>query len=188
MNEQVKALIRSVRDDPEARDELLRALLSDRFLDLPARVDAIDATLLQLVQRMHALTERMDALYFAPIALRIKVLSQDTLDDLLEQAQADGTLTRSETLAVRLADTIASGRRDDAPVHLVVESSYTVDERDVERAVDRAQLLGRVVGRTFAIVAGEYIDELAQRRAEEQGVWQALDGTVTAPGDLELLV
>ncbi len=66
-------------------------------------------------------------------------------------------------------------------MHLVVESSYTVVERDVERAATRARLLGRLVGATVPVVAGEYIDESARVRARDQGVWQALDGTVTDP-------
>lgn len=235
MDDQVRALVRSIREDPEARDELLRALLSDRFLDLPARVDAIEETLQELVraqlrtqEHLDALTQRVDDLavaqqkteiavqtladrfakqipkidsaigyvveqryagrasaYFAPIARRIRVLTREALDDLVDAALDDGQLTRSEAQALRLADTIASGRREDGEVvHLVVEASYTVDDRDVDRAVDRATLLARLVGTTIPVVAGEYIDELAMRKAEEQGVWRVLDGTVTSPDGL----
>jgi hypothetical protein len=248
MDEQIRTLLRSLRNDPEARGALLRELLSDRFLDLPARVEAIEQTLQQLVeaqvrtqqqldvltqrvvaltQRVVALTQRVDALaeaqtrteiavqtladrfaehlhridmavgyvverryderasaYFAPIARRIRVVGREARDDLVEQALDDGTLTRGEATALRLTDTIARGRRDGDPVYLVVEASYTVDEGDVDRAADRADLLGRLVGTTIPIVAGEYIDEDARRKAEEKGVWRVLDGIVTRPDGL----
>ena len=241
MDEQIRTLLRSLRNDPDARGALLRELLSDRFLDLPARVDAIEQTLQQLVeaqvrtqqqldvltQRVVALTQRVDALaeaqtrteiavqtladrfakhlhridmavgyvverryderasaYFAPIARRIRVVGREARDDLVEQALDDATLTRGEATALRLTDTIARGRRDGEPVYLVVEASYTVDEGDVDRAADRADLLGRLVGTTIPIVAGEYIDEDARRKAEEKGVWRVLDGIVTRPDGL----
>jgi len=234
MDEQIRTLLRSLRNDPEARGALLRELLSDRFLDLPARVDAIEQTLQQLVeaqvrtqQQLDVLTQRVDALaeaqtrteiavqtladrfakhlpridmavgyvverryderasaYFAPIARRIRVVGREARDDLVEQALDDGTLTRGEATALRLTDTITRGRRDGDPVYLVVEASYTVDEGDVDRAADRADLLGRLVGTTIPIVAGEYIDEDARRKAEEKGVWRVLDGIVTRPDGL----
>lgn len=234
MDEGTRELVRSLRDDPEARDELLRALLSDRFLELPARVDGIEEALQELVraqlrtqEQLDALTQRVDdlavaqtkteiavqtladrfakqlpkidtaigyiverryteraAAYFAPIARRLKVLTQESLDDLVEQAIENGTLNPVEAQSIRLADTIASGRRDGETVHLVVESSYTVDERNVERAATRARLLGRLVGATVPVVAGEYLDESARTRAKEQRVWQVLDGVVMDPDGL----
>ena len=74
MDDRLSALIASLREDPEARSAVLKALLTDRFLDLPARVDSVDETLQQLVtaqlrtqeqlesltQRVDGLTERMD--------------------------------------------------------------------------------------------------------------------------------
>lgn len=234
MDEQTQTLIRSLRDDPEARDALLRELLPDRFLDLPARFEVFEQTLQQLIeaqthtqQQLDVLTQRVDALaeaqgkteiavqtladrfskhlpridmavgyvverryqerasaYFAPIAGRIRVLDRQARDDLVDQALDDGNLTRSEATALRLADTIARGRRNGEPVYLVVEASYTVDEGDVDRAASRAGLLGRLVGATIPIVAGEYVDEDARLKAEEKGVWRVLDGTVTGPDGL----
>ncbi|MGI8576026.1 MAG: hypothetical protein ACR2MA_11995 [Egibacteraceae bacterium] len=248
MNEQVQALLQGIRDDPESRDALLRVLLTDRHLELPDRVDALEAAVQRLAEaqertqqqlevltgRMDALTERVDAVaqgiqalaaaqgrteivvqtlsdrldrqlpridraigyvvernyhekasaYFAPIADRVRVLSREALDDLLDNATDEGILRRDEARAIRLADTVATARRDGHLVHLVIESSYTLDWHDVDRAVDRAKLLGRIVGTAIPIVAGDHVDESTQRRAQERGVYLVLDGTVTGPDGL----
>jgi polyhydroxyalkanoate synthesis regulator phasin len=249
VDDRTRALINDLRADPEARAAVLGALLGDRFLELPSRMDAVEATLQQLVaaqlrtqeqldalaQRVDALAQRVDALaqrvedlaeaqrrteiavqtladrfathlpridtaigyvverryeeraaaYFAPIARRIRVLDRAERDDLVDDAVDDGRLSRSEAQALRMTDTIARGRRDGQPVHLVVEASFTVDEGDVDRAADRAALLQRLVdGPAVPIVAGEYIDEDAARAAEEKGVWRVLDGAVTGPDGL----
>jgi hypothetical protein len=55
-------LLRSLRNDPDARGALLRELLSDRFLDLPARVDAIEQTLQQLVEAQVRTQQQLDVL------------------------------------------------------------------------------------------------------------------------------
>jgi|SRR5690625_2325276 len=151
-------------------------MLSDRFSqELGPR---IDTAIGYVVERRYE--ERASA-YFQPIAHRIRVLDRAARDDLVDDAIDDGRLTRDEARALRLADTIARGRRDGEIVHLVVEASFTVDEGDVDRAADRAGLLERLVGATIPIVAGEYIDEDAQRKAGEKGVWRVLDGSVVGP-------
>lgn len=299
VDDRVRALIDSVREDPDARSALLAALMPDQVLAVPQRLGAVDDALgrlasaqarteasvstlteqvtevvgrvdalagqmlaltkqvtevvgrvdvlagqmlglteqvTELVGRMDALTERMDALtermyalveaqrrteiavqtlsdrfgkqlpridsaigyvverryeerasaYFAPIARRIRVLDRSVRDDLVDDALEEGRLTTAEARALRLTDTIARGRRGDDVVYLVVESSYTVDERDVQRAGDRSELLSRLVGTTIPIVAGEYIDEDAQRAATVSGTYQVLNGTVTGPDGLVL--
>lgn len=278
VDDRVRALIDSVREDPDARSALLAALMPDQVLAVPQRLGAVDDALGRLASaqarteasvstlaeqvteiggqlgaltgqmsaltgRVHALaeqmsaltgrmdaqTERMDALveaqrrteiavqtlsdrfgkqlpridsaigyvverryeerasaYFAPIARRIRVLDRSARDDLVDDALEEGRLTTAEARALHLTDTIARGRRGDDVVYLVVESSYTVDERDVQRAVDRSELLSRLVGTTIPIVAGEYIDEDAQRAATVSGTYQVLNGTVTGPDGLVL--
>ena len=66
-------------------------------------------------------------------------------------------------------------------MYLVVEVSWTVDIRDVERAARRAALLAKTGTVTLLVVAGEKIGERAAALAKELKVWQLTDDAITEP-------
>jgi outer membrane murein-binding lipoprotein Lpp len=55
-------LIKILEQRPEWREQLLQALLTDKFLQLPARVDRLEAAVIQLTEQVQELTKQMQAL------------------------------------------------------------------------------------------------------------------------------
>ena len=84
---------------------------------------------------------------------------------------------------VRLADVVVHGRRrdDGTEVFLVVEVSWGVGLHDLERAVRRAGILGRLVAPVLPVVAGRGVTAEARSRCDAEGVWLVLDGSVVPP-------
>jgi chaperonin cofactor prefoldin len=119
--------------------------------------------------------------YFQTIARRIRMVSLDRLDDLLDAALAAGSVTEVEAGEVRWADAVLQGRRDGDPVFLVLEASAVVDTDDVERAARRSAVVGRLGAPSLAIAAGEKILPEAAAAARRLGVWLVTDGHVEAP-------
>jgi len=119
--------------------------------------------------------------YFQTLARRIRMVSLDRLDDLLDAALADGSITELEAGEVRWADAVLHGRRDDGPVFLVLEASAVVDTDDVERAARRSAVVGRLGAPSLAVAAGEKILPEAAAAARRLGVWLVTNGHVEAP-------
>lgn len=119
--------------------------------------------------------------FFGPIARRLRLPGIDELDDLLDAAVADGQLAEPDVDDLRRADAVLRGRRDGEEVWLVLEASAKVDESDVRRAADRAELLRRTGRVVLALVAGEGITTEAVDLAARSGVWQVTDGSVQPP-------
>ncbi len=122
--------------------------------------------------------------YFGDIIRRTHVLSDDECWALFEPAMEQGLLSRAEVRDLALADVLVRGRRwgDHQEVYLVVESSRTIGNEDVNRASRRASLLARTGVDAIPVVAGEAIAEIVAERARSEGVWQVTDGQVVPPG------
>lgn len=120
--------------------------------------------------------------YFARVVRRPRLVSQQQLADLLDDAVDAGQLTEAERNDVMLADVVVRGRRqpDGAEVYLVVEVSVGIGLDDVERAAQRAGVLGRLVP-TLAAVAGKWIAPEASDSAVAHNVWRVLDGRALPP-------
>lgn len=215
----VTELLRALRDSPEDREEIRRAVLSDELLEVPAvvarlaertdalaeRMDALvqaqqgtELRLQRLIEQVAKVSDRADAAWgyvlelryreraassFQPIARRLRVLSRNAVEELLDAAVEGGTLDEREAQQVRLADALVAGRlrENDDPVVLVVEVSSVVDRNDVQRAAARAALASRLGSPGIPVVAGEAILFEAAEDARERGVWQVWDGSVEAP-------
>lgn len=169
--EQLADLAKAQRQTQESLDALIRR--SDR---IESRLDEMRGDFLELRYR-----NRFGA-YFGRILRRVRLVSPEELDDILEEGQASGALDEDTASDVRLADLIVRGRRKThgQETHLVVEVSVGVGHSDVERAVRRASLLNRVRPAVPAI-AGEWISNEAGEHARQTGVWQVLDGRIVAP-------
>jgi hypothetical protein len=82
-----------------------------------------------------------------------------------------------------LTDMVVRGRYQGsgAEVYLVIEVSWGVGVHDVERAVQRAAVLGKLGIRTLPVVAGKAVTAQAEQLAHEQHVWQVIDGQAVSP-------
>ena len=118
--------------------------------------------------------------YFGRLIRRAHTLSSDELVDLIDRGMNEGVLSREEAEEIALTDAVVRGRlwEDRTEVYLVVEVSWGVGRYDVERALRRAEILGKLGLRAIPVVAGKGIMEDAAGLASERGVRQVIDGRV----------
>jgi hypothetical protein len=160
--------------------------LTDRVDGLSDRVDTMGNRVGDLSGKMLEIRYRDRAgAYFNPLAGRVRVLDPGRLADRLDDAVEAGQLTTGERATVLQTDLVLTGsRRDDrAEVYLVVEVSVGIGSHDVERAVQRAQLLAKLGRPVVPVVAGEWIIAETAAQARAAGVWQVLDGHAVPPTD-----
>lgn len=177
--------------------------LAERMDQLAARMDQLAARMDQLTEQVTMLAKLVERqgdkvsmlqgmaledryrnkvyAYFQGIARRLRLLSPDQLDDLLDEGVEAGAITDEDATNVRRADIVARGRWDDGEVYLVIEVSWSVDLDDVDRAVARARSITATGRRAIPVVAGRRIDDEAQTAAPDHGVWMVRNGSVTAP-------
>ena len=131
---------------------------------------------------------RMAPAYFSSLIRRARVMRQDQFTALVDQAVTDGVLSTNEASDLLWVDLVVSGRRQDDghEVFLVVEVSWTVGVKDVERAAKRAALFGRVRPPVLAVAAGKFVSEDVAIRARGENVWVFLDGRGTPPDRTEI--
>ncbi|MFN8637391.1 MAG: hypothetical protein U0893_26365 [Chloroflexota bacterium] len=163
----------------EAQTQTQRALndLIGRHDRLEDRVGGIDGRTLEIE------FQHKGPAYLGPIARRLRIVGFGPLGDLLDDAVDEGRLTVEERHAVMRADAVLSGRRrdDGQDVYLLVEISAGIGLHDVERAIDRATLLGKVGRPVLPVVAGLRIHDDAASLARTHGVWAAIEGQVIPP-------
>ena len=111
------------------------------------------------------------------------VYTDSQLVELLDSGVQRGVITEDDADDVRLAGLLVRGRRrdDGIDVFLVIEVSWGVGLHDLERAVRRAHILGRLVAPVLPVVAGEGVTAEAGSRCRSEGVWLLLNGRVMAP-------
>jgi ABC-type transporter Mla subunit MlaD len=84
--EEIRQLVRAVREHPEAAEELRRVLLSDELLHLPQIVALQGENLARLTDRVDDLTKRMERVETQIAALTAQV---ETLIDTVAQLVRD---------------------------------------------------------------------------------------------------
>jgi len=153
------------------------AILADRLGGIGDRVGAVEGELLEWRY------ERRAAAYFSRLARRLRVVDRSVLANMLDDAIDSGRLSQAERDAIMDADMVLSGQRrpDGAEAYFVVEVSVGVGLNDVQRAAERAGLLAKLDRQTVPVVAGNWVNDLAQAAAQGMGVWQVLDGHTVAP-------
>ncbi len=116
------------------------------------------------------------------------ILSPEEREAFLRQMEMAGRLTSEEAAELEEADVLVRGRSraTGGEVFLVVEVSATVDTDDVERAVERAEMLRRAEPgvEVIPVVAGPAIHPQAAQAARAQGVWWLTDSRPYAPHEL----
>ena len=121
--------------------------------------------------------------YLRSFFRRARAYTDREFDKLLDSGRERGAITEDDWEEVRLADVVVHGRRrdDGTEVFLVVEISWGVGLHDLERAVRRAGILGRLVAPVLPVVAGRGVTAEARSRCDAEGVWLVLDGSVVPP-------
>ena len=178
----VRQFIGEIRTIPQAKEILLHTLLPQRFLEIPDRMDGIQASVNTLQGQVGNLRGES---YERECARRIKMVmvehlsnviqaDRSRIDELLVTARQNGRLTRAQFDQGSVIDIIAQGVPIGGGPELlaVVEVSISINEQDVRNAQQRAALLQELVGRTarpFCVAHYPWPAALASR-ADELGV------------------
>jgi len=180
-------------------------VLTERVTALAAAQERMDSQLMALTEQVAALTRVVHTLtvdvgtlkgksleadyrsrghaYLSRVVRRPHVLTSDELTTLIEDARDRGMLSDIEAQDLYETDLVVRGRRseDRIEIYLVVEISWGVGPRDVERAVQRAHTLAHLGLVTMPVVAGEHILPEAAELARRAQVWQVTDGHAIPP-------
>ncbi len=94
------------------------------------------------------------------------------LDDLVNEGVIDGTISDQQAQELERADIIIMAKdNENQTVYVVIEVSITVDDTDIDRAHERAQIMGRLAGMPVRPgVVGQDISPANRERADELGV------------------
>ena len=112
--------------------------------------------------------------YFGRLIRKCKTISFEDLADYLEEAAEKRIITEEEKDSALNIDVVVTGflKTDkDKKVVLAGEVSIKADKVDVERAYERANVIGKALGLSaIAVVIGKETTEGAIKRADELGV------------------
>jgi len=169
-----------------------RAETDRRFAELATAIQAlaqrVDNLSGQVRGWVHEDRYRTRPRRYRRLLLDPHILSTEAREALLRQAEAAGRLTPEEAAELEDADVLVQGRSraTGGEAFLVVEVSAKVNTDDVERAVERAEILrkARPEAEVIPVAAGPEIHPLAARAARDQGVWWLTDGRPYAPHEI----
>ena len=128
------------------------------------------------------LCERHPELFADSLELRgVEIIPTATIIDIANAAYERGIINPDQRTSVISADVYFYGRRasDDTPVCLLVQVSFVVKSRDVQRAFNQAAILNEIIqqyqprhinGRVLPVVSGTEIDTDASNLASDLGV------------------
>jgi chemotaxis protein histidine kinase CheA len=171
-----------------AETERRFAELAEALRRLVDRVDRIEQDVGTL--KDHDLRRRYAELapsYFGgPNFRKVHVLTPSELVNRLLAALDEGKIEREDFEEARRIDLVVRGEWEGRTLHLALETSWTIDRRDVERAVRRARILQAILRETWPAVAGSRLTEgarelLQQIREEGQAIVVAQDGGIEWP-------
>jgi len=178
-----------VEGDPAGRagdDRLSRSRprVADQIAALTRTVDSLRDDVGELKEdSLERRYRERASTYFGRLLRRARVVADDELNEMLDDAVERGALTEDEYDEVTWADAVVRGRRRGGRTQVVAvaEVSWGVGIRDVERARRRADLLAKLGFTTLPVVGGKAVTREAAELAREQGVWQLFDGRLVAP-------
>ncbi len=109
---------------------------------------------------------------------RVRSLSPAEWVKILDEAEESGRISDIERRQGLLVDAVVRGRYQDREAVIVVEISVTVEEKDVLRIQERAQIWQKALPdvQVLPLVAGEHIAPEAWERAKREQVLVLLDG------------
>ena len=187
----VQYVIAAVEANPDLREPLLRALLTEEFLQMPVRVARIEKDVDKLKDDVGWLRGKAHETDFSRTATsllnrefgfrRTRVVhgnvvavpryAEEFADSIAEAAE-DGTITDEQLQRIFATDVIVQCRHPQSSdlVWVAVEVSGRVDEGDINRAVQSAQILRAVFAQeALSVVVGERIDSQDAARAQQSG-------------------
>jgi len=120
------------------------------------------------------------AVYFGRLLRKLRVMPFEELREMVDGAVDEGKLSEDEAEDVLGCDFVARGLRkeDGVEEHLLVEVSWGIGVGDVERALRRAEILGKLGLEVVPVVAGKGLTPEARDLAERRGVGVVVDGRV----------
>ena len=195
----VQYVITAVNANPDLREPLLRALLTEEFLQMPVRLDDVSDRLARVEDDVKTLKDDMGRVKglvlekdFADRAtswlnrefgfLRNRVVHgiagvfqqhREEFLDAVADARGNGLVTSEQAQLLSDTDLIVQCRRfgDTEPTWVAVEIAARIDEDDINRALHSAEILRTVFnGAALPVVAGERIDPPDVERARQSGV------------------
>ncbi len=92
-------------------------------------------------------------------------------EEILATVFDNGEISADDLGELQQADAVMMGQDQGEAVYFVGEFSVTVNNNDIDRAIARAGILGRVTGsQAWPMVVGDTIPEPQRTRAETEGV------------------
>jgi hypothetical protein len=181
-------IVQALRENPKWLKELRRMILTQELLRLPTKLAEFrneikeDLASLQDSRFLKGLCLEMRVLdnvssFFSEHLLDAKVVGQEEIKQSLSVAMGKGVISKEEMEELCRLDLIVEGGLPSTkePVLLAVEVSCMIDRNDVERAVRRAEILKRAMGRNvFPAVVGHRISKRAKKLATKTGCLKIL--------------
>ena len=187
----IQYVIAAVEANPDLREPLLRALLTEEFLQMPVRVARIEKDVDKLKDDVAWLRGKAHETDFSRTATsllnrefgfrRTRVVHGNVIAasryaeefaDSIAEAAENGTITDEQLRRIFATDVIVQCRHPQSSelVWVAVEVSGRVDEDDISRAVQSARILRAVFGQeALSVVVGERIDSQDAARAQQSG-------------------
>ena len=190
-------LLRLLREDPDFRDEVRSLLLTQELIELPERFARFEAYVERRFNSIEGDLGRLKGTEYerdvsgsftsyASIAFRLRhdrPLRRNRLlrgksqgmgeafEELTSGAVERGLISEDEKLELQRADAVMSGQDGGTTVYFVGEFSITVNNTDIDRAINRAAILSKATGsRALPMVIGETIPRPQRTRAEAEQV------------------
>ena len=198
----VARIIDELQANPEAQALLLRALLTNEFLGMPARLERVEADVAEMKLDIASLKRdvailkgdgleakayrQVRSLLSQKFELRRSQIMHSTLQETsqplfgpVEMALDSGSISEAQESRINATDIIlhALRRADRSSVWVAVEVSNDISQNDIERAHESAEALSAVFPEdVMAVVVGYGIRSEDEYRAERANVQVLLVG------------